>query len=70
MRCCKLGSNVKIKLLKCEKYIVKNMNLVMSQGAPPSWSWYECFHCILSGTTKMNGANGDIDQGVGNLIDF
>jgi hypothetical protein len=30
--------------------------------APPSsWSWYEHCHNISSGTTKMNGAIGDID---------
>jgi hypothetical protein len=29
--------------------------------APPSsWSWYEDCHNISSGTTKMNGAIGDI----------
>ncbi len=33
--------------------------------APPSsWSWYEHCHNISSGTTKMNGAIGDIDQDV------
>jgi hypothetical protein len=31
MRCCILGSNVKIKSSKCEKYILKNMKLVMSK---------------------------------------
>jgi hypothetical protein len=34
-------------------------------GIQPSlWAWYEHFHNILGGTTKMNGVIGGIDQGV------
>jgi hypothetical protein len=65
MKCFKLGNILKTKSPKCEEKILKNMKSIMSQSViPSSWSWYQHFQNILSGTTKMNSAIGGIDQGV------
>ncbi len=49
------------KIIKMWKMYCKEHEACNVIGAPPSWSWYECFHNILGGTTKVNGAIGGID---------
>ncbi len=58
MKCCELGSNIETRSPKCKKkYCEKHEAYNIADAPPFSWSCYENFHSILSGTKKNEWCN-------------